>query len=487
MKVIKAADLFCGAGGTSTGLAKACADLGFGLDLIAINHWQIAIDTHSANHPSMNHLCESLDNVDPRKLVKGGRLNILVASPECTHHSNARGGRPMNDQSRSGAFMVLRWAEALYIDTLIIENVPEFKTWGPLGANKRPLVSKKGHAFQAFIVQLQALGYNVEYKILNAADFGDATTRKRLFIIARRGNKTINWPVATHVKNTNADLFGSKVKPWVSAREIIDWNIKGKSIFERKHPLSKSTLNRIEAGLRKFGGKNAEPFLVILRNHADALSVDQPIPTVTTSGNHVGLCEPFIVKMYKGGSGAQSVEEPLPTVMTKNKFAVVEPFIVGQLGPRILRSVDEPLQTITTTSRGVMLVEPFIVRYNGGTTEAGTHRVHSVDEPMPTIASGGNQYGLVSPFLVKYNGSGVGVQSVDTPIDTITTKDRFGLVEGERLDIRFRMLQPHELAAAMGFPKGYKFTGNRTEIVKQIGNAVPVHIATALAKANIAA
>lgn len=453
MKVIKAADLFCGAGGTSTGLARACAELGFGLDLIAINHWDVAISTHTENHPGANHLCESLDNVDPRKLVKSGRLNLLVASPECTHHSNARGGKPMNDQSRSGAFMILRWAEALYIDTLIIENVQEFQTWGPLGANKRPLISKRGHSFQAFIVQLKALGYTVDYKVLNAADFGDATTRERLFIVARRGNKRIAWPKATHACDMNEQLFDRSVKKWVSAREIIDWNIKGTSIFDRKIPLRQSTLNRIEAGLKKFGGRAAEPFLVILRNHATASSIDMPIPTVTAGGGHVALCEPFII---------------------------------GQMGPRIVTSIDQPIPTVTTKSC-ITLCEPFIVRYNGGTTEEGTRRVHSIDEPVPTIASGGNQYGLVSPFLVKYNGAGAGIQSVDTPIGTITTRDRFGLVEGERLDIRFRMLQPHELAAAMGFPPGYKFSGNKTEIVKQIGNAVPVHLSSALAKANLAA
>src|SRR6266404_9126646 len=144
---IEAVDLFCGAGGTSTGLAHACTFLGYQLKLVAINHWDVAIDTHSTNHPSTTHLCESVDNVDPRKTVPSGRLNILVASPECTHHSNARGGRPMSDQSRATAWAILRWAEALYIDNIIIENVREFKTWGPLGADGRPLKSKRGHTY----------------------------------------------------------------------------------------------------------------------------------------------------------------------------------------------------------------------------------------------------------------------------------------------------------------------------------------------------
>jgi DNA (cytosine-5)-methyltransferase 1 len=515
---IKAADLFCGAGGTSTGLLLACNEIGAQLDLLAINHWNIAIDTHTANHPHAQHLCESLDNVDPRKVVEGGRLNVLVASPECTHHSNARGGRPVSDQSRASAWHILRWAEALYIENIIIENVKEFRSWGPIGVNGRPLKKFKGQTFQSFIDALKSLGYQVEDRVLNAAYYGDPTTRERLFIMARRGGRKITWPEPTHFPAGHAQLFqGEK---WRTAREIIDWKLEGNSIFNRKRPLAHATLARIEAGLRKFGGKDAEPFLVILRRHATAMSVDGPVPTLTAGGNHVGLCEPFILpnEGFYRGNRPRSLDEPLNTITSRGAGALVEPFIFAhQRRGNQSTSVDEPIQTVTATSSDFALVEPFLVQVNHGDEGNGSRarRAHSIDEPMPTVTTKrgtaliepfmlGQQSGsvprsveqpvptiatdgaiaLIEPFLVKYNGTAK-AQHVDEPLDTVTTKDHHGLVDcerdGYRLDIRFRMLQPAELARAQGF-EGYEFKGNREAVVKQIGNAVPVNLAKALCR-----
>ena len=547
MKTIEGVDLFCGAGGTSSGLLQACQKLGVKLKLIAINHWPIAISTHQTNHSYAQHLCESVDNVDPRKLVPGGRLNILVASPECTHHSNARGGKPISDQSRATAWAILRWAEALYIDNILIENVREFRSWGPLGANGRPLKSKRGETFHAFLTALRSLGYNVEHRILNSANYGDPTTRERLFIIARRGGKKITWPEQTHGSDP---LFG-KLKPWRAAREIIDWSIPGASIFDRKRPLATATLARIEAGLKKFGGKNAEPFLVILRNHGNARSLDEPLPTLTANGQHLALCEPFVLGQQSQAS-PRSVEQPLPTIATDGAISLIEPFIVPFFGERNgqkprthsveeplptvtshgagalvepfifahqrrenqATSVDEPLQTVTASSSDFALVEPFIVEMRNGktandidkplstvTTKGAHHGLcepfitqmdhskqqinRSIEEPMPTITTA-DAFGLVEPFLVKYYGTAK-ANPVDEPLDTITSKDRFGLVETEhgpmRVDIRFRMLRPHELARAMSFDDSYKFTGNREMQVKQIGNAVAVRTAQALCEA----
>lgn len=255
-RLIYAADLFCGAGGTSTGLLHACESLGLRLKLLAINHWNLAIETHSANHPYAEHLCESMDSVDPRKAVPGGRLQILIASPECTHHSNARGGRPINDQSRASAWHILRWAEALRIDNILVENVREFQSWGPIGTNGRPLKSRRGETYRAFLQALRSLGYEVQDRILNAADFGDPTTRERLFILARRGRAPISWPVPTHTAIAGKTLFG-KTQAWRAAREIIDWSIPGQSIFTRKRPLAPATLARMAVGLQKFGGEAA--------------------------------------------------------------------------------------------------------------------------------------------------------------------------------------------------------------------------------------
>lgn len=447
MKTILAADLFCGAGGTSTGLIQAAESIGARVDLTAINHWDIAIETHAANHPGARHLCETLDAVNPRTLYPSGRINLLVASPECTHHSIARGGVPRCDQSRSSAWHIVRWAEALYIDNILIENVPEFQTWGPLGVNGRPLKSKRGATFQAFITALSSLGYRVDYRVLNAADYGDPTTRRRFFLIARRGNKKIRWPEPTHTQDGGRDLFG-QTKPWVPARNIIDWSLPGESIFSRKRPLAEKTLARIEYGLNKFGGRE---FLVKFFGTSRVADVDHPVPAVTAGGLHLGVCQPFLT-VYKGRSKSMSIDKPIPTL---------------------------------TTGENISLCQPFLIPQHAGAP--GQNRVRSVDIPVPTLTTTGAEQ-LVKPFLIKYFGTGK-VQSVDQPLDTVTTRDRFGLIEvfekHPALDIRMRMLQPHELAAAQGFPAGYKFAGNKGQVVKQIGNAVPRRTARALCEGLI--
>lgn len=331
-----AADLFCGAGGTSTGLLMAAAELNLPINLLAVNHWNIAIDTHTRNHPSVRHLCESLDNLDPRKAIPGGKLHLLCASPECTHHSNARGGRPCADQSRATAWHICRWAEALMPDCILIENVREFRSWGPLTKKGKTFKRLKGKTFEAFLTALRSLGYRVEHRILNCADYGDATTRQRLFIIASR--RQINWPAATHAGK------------WRAAREIIDWTLKGKSIYARKRPLSKKTLGRIDAGLEKFNG----PFLIKFYGTNKTASVDNPLPTVTGGGNHFGLCEPFIINTcHAGGPRVHSIDAPVPTITCANRgeFALIEPFLVQYFGKSKVSSISAPLPTVTTNDR----------------------------------------------------------------------------------------------------------------------------------------
>lgn len=405
-------DMFCGAGGESTGITQACNEMGYKYELFAINHWERAIETHSVNYPEAYHFCESIQNLDPLKVIKKGRVNLLWASPECTHHSNARGGRPRNNQSRATAWLVLKWLSDLYVDRVIIENVPEFLNWGPLGTNGQLLKSGKGETFSAFINAIKSLGYRVDWRILCAADYGDPTTRERLFIQAVRGKKRIQWPEPTHFQSES--LF--ELKRWIPARKIIDWNISGESIFNRKKELSENTLKRIEAGIQRYWGKYKEPFLVKLRGTSEshikssAFMIEKPLPTVTTAGNHFGLVEPFMV-IARGQSKVRAISDPVPTV----------------------------------------------------------------------TSSGAGHIGLIEPFIIQYYGNG-DARSINNPLDTVTTKDRFALINGEicDFDIRFRMLQPHELAAAQGFPKDYILTGNKTEQVKQIGNAVPVNTARAL-------
>lgn len=587
-KTIRAVDLFCGAGGSSTGLREAVEAAGMKLDLLAVNHWDVAIATHEKNHPGAEHLCASISALDPKKVAKG-KIDLLWASPECTHHSVARGGKPINDQSRMSAWEVVRWAADLLPAVILVENVKEFQTWGPIGTNGRPLKRRRGETFQAWLQAIRSLGYTVDYRVLNSADFGGVTTRQRLFVQARRGRSPICWPEATHSRTGGMNLFGGTER-WRPAREIIDWTLEGQSIFTRKKPLAKATLERIAAGLRRFGGAKAEPFLLLLNRYKDrAYGVSEPMPTVTATSSDFALVEPFLLGQQSGGaprstgepvptiatSGAialvepfllgaggtsgqqkpQSLDAPLGTVLTEDRRALIEPFIVPFFGERpgqaprthgldaplptvtghgagaliepfavVLRnnqgarSLESPLPTLTCSGANVGICEPFIVTASHG--DSGGTRTRSVDEPLPTVTGsndhavvepyiiplnhGGRDFrshsmdapmptittvdawGMVEPMLVEYNGTG-DAHPVSQPVPTVTTRDRFGLLEcdGYVLDIRFRMLQPHELAAAMGFPAGYEFAGNREQKVKQIGNAVEKHVARSLGAAAL--
>ena len=441
---IRAADLFCGAGGSSSGLRRACEQLGHELELTAINHWPTAIETHRTNDPEARHICEELERVNPRHVFPGGHLDLLIASPECTHHSRARGGRPVSDQQRASAWIVLRWAEALYIRSILIENVPEFTTWGPLDRQGRPVKHKAGQTYNAFLDALRSLGYHVDTRILNAADYGDPTTRRRLFIVADRRRRP-RWPAASHRPDPSAD--GAELPRWRGAGEIIDWSIPGRSIFTRAKPLAPATLRRIEAGIRKLGGPIAEPFIVILRNHSTARSLDQPVPTITTSGAHLALCEPFLLGQ-QSGAAPRRVAEPAPTIATGGAISLIEPFIFANRTNNTPKHMTEPVPTLCTGNH-IALVEPQMQR----TARAGRRAVPRTSQAATGMATTGR------PSLVRVNGTNY------------------------QLDIRFRMLLPHELAQAQGFASKHQFCGTRTDQVRQIGNAVPVATAEALCAA----
>jgi DNA (cytosine-5)-methyltransferase 1 len=448
MKPLRIVDLFCGAGGSTTGIDQAIKRMGLSAWMLAINHWDVAIRTHSTNNISVNHLCESVDHIDPTKVVPGGELDLLWASPSCTHHSVARGGRPRCEQQRAPAWIIPFWLENLKVKRLIVENVPEFQNWGPLDDAGHPVKEARGETFKAFIAAIRSLGYTVDWRVLNAANYGDPTIRRRLFIQAVKGIKrTITWPNITHAES---EYNVNELPKWIPAREIIDQNLHGESIFRRKRPLAPATLRRIEHGIKRFWQPYAEPFLIMLRGTGTARSLNEPLPAVTTSGHHAALIEPFLTRFHGGTDSAErnhSLDEPIPVIDTSNRYGIVEPFItaIGQSSVRDRsRSLDDPLSTIVTKQEHV----------------------------------------LIEPFLVKYYGNG-DTEPIDIPLGTVTTKDRFGLVEpgGEfALDIRFRMLQPHELAAAQGFPRDYKFCGTKTDITKQIGNAVPVNLSRELAE-----
>ena len=407
------ADLFCGGGGTSTGILRAARRLNRTVNLLAINHWPAAIAAHSLNHPHVRHLCESLDNLDPRRLVK--RLHLLAASPECTHHSNARGGKPRSEQSRATAWHVLRWAEAVPVENIIIENVPELQSWGPLGRNGKPLKRKKGRLFKTFIEALRALDYHVDWRIITAADYGDPTTRERLIILCRKAGP-VPWPATTHAPR---EACPSHMEPWHTASEIIDWELSGRSIFQRAHPLKANTLARILAGVRHFSGPQSEPFLIQMRGTAP-----------------------------------------------------------GQIR-RSPRLMDEPLPTITAGEFHTRLVQPFLIH----TTHHGSHRFHSLQKPAPTITGAHRgELALVEPRLMQMlepESDGEAEPVLDADCCRLVGRGTNRTIA--KLDILFRMLQPHELAAGMSFPPDYEFTGTKEDKVRMIGNSVPVETAAAMA------
>lgn len=561
MKSLLAADLFCGAGGFSTALAQVVEP--DKVDLLAVNHWQTAIDSHEANHPRWRALPADLFRLSPKSV--SGSLDLLMASPTCTYFSRARGGRPLSWDQRWGRMtptQVERWAKDLRPTRIIVENVPEFKDWGPVcrrekgcfehgwkgpetGETKRlfcgkALRNRRGQLFRAWVKRLERLGYVVEWRILNAADFGDATTRKRFFLLARRDGLPIVWPEATHAQVPTGEL-----KAWTPARAIIDWKIRGKSIFTRKKPLAAKTLLRIYAGLIRFrwperfvlklrrymqglgiaipdaaparagsgqGELFGEPAVIVMRQHADARSVNEPIPAVTAGGTHIGLAEPLVMRAdCQGGNGenVRGADEPIYTPTTNGGLAVVEPFVLSQGAGGAPRSTDAPLPTFPTEGAHA-LIAPFygtgacksVVEPLGTATTRDrfalvmpvTHgadasrRERTLEEPLPTVTSAPRgELAFVTAAFGEREGQAARNRSIDEPVPTVCAKGRVPLVEGvddfADIDILFRMLEPHELAAAMGFPPSYRFQGTKGDRTRQIGNAVPVQTAAALVRA----
>lgn len=409
-------DLFAGAGGTSTGLAMAAQRLGARIRLIAINHWELAIETHSRNHPWADHVQAVLEeNTNPRALIPYGRIDGLVASPECTEHSIAKGDKEIDDQRRASAMAVLRFVECLRPRQVLIENVRQFREWGPVHpVTKKKIKSRTGEIYRSYLSMLRAFGYTIDEQIINCADFGDPTKRHRLFIRARLGAKPPLWPEATHDESGDS-LFGER-RPWRTASEIVDLNDIGESIFAPGRNLCQRTIERILKGLERFCVSEFKPFIVVLRNNQSAVPIDSPVPCITAGGIHAALCQPLIIPQHAPGR---------------------------------VRTIQEPVPTITATSTGIGLAQ----------------------------------------FIFKYYSTG-GIRSLARPVDTITTKDRFGLVTAGDIkgtvDVRYRMFRPRELARAHSFPDDYRFAGTKTDQVRQIGNSVPVSTGTELTAAMLA-
>lgn len=455
-------DNFSGGGGASIGIEMA---MGRPVD-IAINHDLDAITMHTANHPHTLHLHEDVFRVIPSKICNGRPVDVAWFSPDCTHFSRAKGSAPTRDRRIRGlAWVAVKWAVQVRPRLICLENVEEFQTWGPLNKNGKPSKKKAGVYFRKFIRRLENLGYDVDYRMLKACDYGAPTSRRRFFMIARCDGQPIEWPEATH---------GPGRTHYRTAAECIDWSIPTVSIFATKaevkrlglnciRPLAENTLKRIARGVWKFIINCDDPYI---------LNDEQ---TAAFMGLH-----------YTGKFG-YPLERPLATITQRDHHTLVAAMLTKYHGLQGKESrgyqLDDPMMTVDTNNR-FGLVASYLTKFKG------TNIGGDIREPLQTITAGGLHHGLVKAFLIKYYGQGIG-QAVNDPMQTITSKDKFGLVtiKGETYqieDIGLRMLQPHELTAAQGFPEDYILTGNKTSQVARIGNSVPPQVVAAMLKANIA-
>ena len=534
-------DNFAGGGGASTGIELAT---GYSVD-IAINHDPEAIKMHRANHPNTKHYCENVWAVDPVKACNGHPVGLAWFSPDCKHFSKAKGGKPKDKNIRGLAWVALRWAGLVKPRVIMLENVEEFKTWGPLNRRHHPIKAKQGKTFERFVQQLRELGYEVEFRELIAADYGAPTMRKRFFMIARCDGKPIVWPEPTHGPADSEEVKAGLLKPYVGAYTQIDFSRPCPSIFDTSEeikekygiravrPLAQKTMDRIARGLKKFVLDNPEPFIIQCNHGGERRPNDirGPMPTITgkhgygivepkivpyigtnttnhpggncknpihtiTTGNQQCLISPTLIQYYSGTSKdevrGQSIEEPIMTVDGSNRYGLVTSFLHkyydgGYSGAG--DTVENPLPTVTSWDHNSLCAVNLIQMNNHCDGR-------DVKEPIPTITAGDGHFGEVRAFLIKYYGSGTG-QDVKEPLDTVTSRDRFGLVtingtDYQIVDIGLRMLEPKELYGCQGFPDDYiidhDYTGKkypRSEQVRRCGNAVCPPIPAALVKANL--
>lgn len=531
-------DNFAGGGGASTGIESA---IGRSVD-IAINHDPAAIAMHTANHPTTEHYCESVWDVDPRKVTWDRPVGLCWLSPDCKHFSKAKGGKPVEKKIRGLAWVAVRWAATVRPRVIILENVEEFKTWGPLLKNGKPDPKQKGRTFNCFVNALRRHGYQVEWRELRACDYGAPTIRKRLFLIARCDGRPIVWPQPTHGDPKSAPVKSRRLKPWRTAAEIIDWSLTCPSIFERKRPLADNTMRRIARGMMKFVIDDPQPFIVKVNHHGTEFrgqTLDKPVQTITAK-NGWGVAVPHITKFHNTTIG-HSINEPLHTITAggDSKRPAGAPHAMGMVTAFLAQyhsetahsgvrgqSLDEPIMTLDTSNRYGLVAAFLAKHYGGGYTGPGSpmdapvptvttvdHNAlvtshlmilrnnqfgQKVTQPIPTVTAGGGHVGEVRAFLTQYNGSSIG-QRVDKPLNTISTHDRFGLVivriKGQDyviVDIGMRMLEPHELFAAQGFPGEYIINRDidgsiypKSAQVARCGNSVPPPFAEHLVRANL--
>jgi DNA (cytosine-5)-methyltransferase 1 len=539
-------DLFCGAGGTSTGVENAryedeqCAKV-----VACVNHDANAIASHAANHPDALHFTEDIRtlelsplvaHVERMKKIYPDALIVLWASLECTNFSKAKGGQPRDADSRTLAEHLFRYIEAIDPDYIQIENVEEFMSWGDMDEKGHPISKDKGRCYEKWKRNVRKYGYDFDWRILNAADYGAYTTRKRFFgIFAKRGLPIV-FPEPTHCKDGKSDMFG-KLEKWKPVKEVLDFSDEGDSIFCRKKPLAEKTLERIYAGLIKFVAGGKEAFIVKYNSMSrtgkyQAPSVDEPCPVVATQGRLALAKVNFLSKQFSGqpdsknisvegpagtitckdhhafvsayyGNGHNhSVELPAPTVTTKDRLALVNSvFIDNQYGTGKPTSIELPVGTVTTVPKFNMVsCKPWIM--NTAFSNVGS----SIEQPSQTITANRKWHYLMNPQFASAGGSvnnpcftliarmdkmppylvevegGIGIQvtSDDSPM-TIKIKEFMALYG--IIDIKMRMLRIAELKKIMGFPEDYVLIGPQSDQKKFIGNAVEVNMARVLCEA----
>lgn len=439
-KELNTVDLFCGAGGATTGMELALAQLGLVHKGIAINHWQVAVDTMTANHPAVDTKRMSIEEAIPAELVPGGVVDLLWASPSCTHHSRAKGGKPRSNQLRAQPELVLTWLDQLFVRRIIIENVPEFVQWAPLNFDKKPMTHKiklvdaadvhgvnlgkvrAGSCFRAWIEGPIARNYLVEWTIVNCADYGDATSRRRFFLKAvRKGCGRIRWPEPTHAENPGTTLFNRTLQKWRGVLECLDLSDLGRSIFEPGRNLAMNTLRRVDVGMQKFNGMS---FLMDMLgsdcgDESRVHDLGEPMPVQHASGNRCAVVRPFIVKMNHNAD-AEDIEKPLTTVMSGGQHhALCTPFIVRANRGCFAESVDRPLSSQQASTVHHALCQPVIIDHfkNG--------EAHSVDEPLGAQTTH-DRYSVATPFIVEHRKGGK-AKPLDGPIGAQTTKDKFSV------------------------------------------------------------